>query len=291
MPLQLLAFMPVIHRGYEQVLAKLGPGAQVLLLGASFGDQHPVVRKEIRALAPDRVAEYLAAGFPQLSVRVVEKSDLVEAVTGPVLVVPDERLMHEIVEAYDLGSRADIRFERTFLRWDRDWAELQNPVDIFPRYADSDDVMRLARKVAKLSTSSGDWWRQVGAIAVRRGRILVTGVNEHMPSDYSPYVIGDPRNEYRKGDRADLSTALHAEAAVVAKAARSRVQLEGADLFVTTFPCPQCARLIAATGFARCFYTSGYSVLNGAEVLEAAGVELHYVDVQPGQLALPEVQP
>jgi len=288
MALQLLAFVPVIHRGYEQVLEKLGPGGNVLLLGDSFAAQYPVIRKEIRALPPARVAAYLVAVHPELDVDVVEVADLYESVRGPILLVPDERLMRDIVKKYKLTKRADVRFERTFLRWDRKWAELSEPADLFPRLADAGDVARLARQATQLAAGSSDWWRQVGAMAVRDGEVLAAEINSHLPSDYSPYVVGDPRNEYSKGVRADLSTALHAEAAVVADAARRGVSLAGADLFVSTFPCPACARLVAAAGIARCFFTSGYSELGGREVLASAGVAVHFVDVLPGQLSLPE---
>jgi len=291
MAVQLLAFVPVIHRGYEQVLSRLGPRSEVLLLGESFAQDYPVIRKEIRALPAERVAQYVRALYPELEVCVVERDDLPDAVHGPVLVVPDEQLMLDVVKQYHLRQRAKVRLEKTFLRWDRSWAEMSVPADRFAQPADSADVARLARKASELSSTSADWWRQVAAMAVRDGDVLGAQINTHMPSDYSPYVSGDPRNEYSKGVRPDLSTALHAEAAVVADAARRGVSLAGADLFVSTFPCPACARLIAAAGIARCFFTSGYSALAGAEVLESAGTTLHFVDVTdrlPGQLVLPE---
>jgi dCMP deaminase len=78
--------------------------------------------------------------------------------------------------------------------------------------------------------------------------------------------------------RADLSTAIHAEAAVVAQAARHGISLAGADLYVSTFPCPACARLIAEAGFRRCLFARRYSVLDGERVLRSAGVELIWVD-------------
>ncbi len=78
--------------------------------------------------------------------------------------------------------------------------------------------------------------------------------------------------------RTDLSTAIHAEAAIVAAAARDGVSLRGADLYVTTFPCPACARLIAEAGLRRCYFAGPYSVLDGEDVLRAAGVELYWVD-------------
>jgi dCMP deaminase len=77
----------------------------------------------------------------------------------------------------------------------------------------------------------------------------------------------------------ELSTALHAEAAIVASAARDGLPLAGADLYVSTFPCPGCARLVAEAGFRRCYFAGPYSLLGGETVLRAAGVELIWVDL------------
>ena len=43
---------------------------------------------------------------------------------------------------------------------------------------------------------------------------------------------------------------------------------------MTDFPCPPCAKLIAAGGIARVHYRTGYAVLDGQDVLGAAGVEI-----------------
>ncbi|GAA4241044.1 hypothetical protein GCM10022254_68330 [Actinomadura meridiana] len=74
---------------------------------------------------------------------------------------------------------------------------------------------------------------------------------------------------------------IHAGASIISRAARKGVSLEGTDLYVTTFPCPACARLIAESGIARCFFTAPYSLLEGDEVLRTAGVELIWVDITP----------
>jgi dCMP deaminase len=68
---------------------------------------------------------------------------------------------------------------------------------------------------------------------------------------------------------------------VIAQAARAGRALDGADLYVTTFPCPACARLIAASGFRRCYFTGPYSVLEGDHILRAADVGLFRVDAPP----------
>ena len=103
--------------------------------------------------------------------------------------------------------------------------------------------------------------------------------NEHRPTEYSPYLNGDPRNDFSRGVHMELSTAIHAEALLVGRAARTGVALAGADLYVSTFPCPACARLVAEAGFRRCFFAGPYAVLDGDDVLRAAGVELIWVDL------------
>ena len=125
---------------------------------------------------------------------------------------------------------------------------------------------------------SSDWWRQVGALIVRDDDLLGVAYNEHRPTEYSPYLNGDPRNDFSRGVHIELSTAIHAEARLVARAARDGRSLAGADLYVSTFPCPPCARLVAEAGVRRCFFAGPYATLDGDAVLRAAGVELIWVD-------------
>jgi dCMP deaminase len=117
-------------------------------------------------------------------------------------------------------------------------------------------------------------------VAARDGQILAVAHNEHRPTEYSPYVDGDPRNEFSRGVHSELSTAIHAEAAIVARAARTGLGLDGADLYVSTFPCPGCARLVAEAGFRRVYFAGPYAVLDGDAVLRAAGVELFWVPLE-----------
>jgi dCMP deaminase len=72
----------------------------------------------------------------------------------------------------------------------------------------------------------------------------------------------------------ELSTAVHAEARLIAEAARDGVATRGAVMYVTDFPCPPCAKLIAGAGVARLYFRTGYAVLDGEDVLRAAGVEV-----------------
>jgi dCMP deaminase len=101
-----------------------------------------------------------------------------------------------------------------------------------------------------------------------------SATNEHAPHRLSAYTVGDPRSNLHKGVGYELSTATHAEAQLIARAAREGRSTAGAVLYVTDFPCPPCAKLIAAAGVIRLYFRTGYAVLDGEQVLEAAGVEV-----------------
>ena len=96
---------------------------------------------------------------------------------------------------------------------------------------------------------------------------------------------GDPRANFYKGVGLELSTATHAEARLIAQAACDGDATRGAVLYVTDFPCPPCAKLIAAAGIERLYYREGYAVLDGQDVLEGAGVEI--VRVAAGDTVTP----
>jgi dCMP deaminase len=258
----------VLHAGYEALFERHADAAEVLLLGRSFAEAFPALRKEIRALDPSVAARYLVAARRFPTVRVVERDDLPSALVGDVLVLPDEEIMRSLAASLGLSG---VRWERTFLRWDRSWSLAGRPASFDGRVSTAE-----LDRSAEAGLSS-DWWRQVGALAVRDGEVLGVAHNEHRPTEYAPYVSGDPRNDFSRGVHIELSTAIHAEALLVARSARSGPVLDGADLYVSTFPCPGCARLVAEAGFHRCFFAGPYAVLDGEDVLRAAGVELIWV--------------
>lgn len=275
---QILLYLPVIHAGYEGFLDRHPDASGILLLGDGFRAQYPNLAKDIRALRPEQAARYLALAGDRPPVRVVEPADLPAAVTGDVLVLPDEEIMRDLAARLQLDRGRRLVFDRTFLRWDREWSRAPLPAGFDTQITAADLPRELLGLARQLSARSSDWWRQVGAVAAREHRVLGCAWNRHLPTEYAPYLSGDPRDGFGRGVRPDLSTAIHAEAALIAEAARSGTALAGADLYTTTFPCPSCARLIAGAGFRRCFFAGGYSVLDGVEVLRAAGVGLIRVD-------------
>ncbi len=278
---QVLLYLPVLHAGYEEFLTRHRDADEILLLGSGFRRAYPSLAKDIRALPPQRAAGYLRLVAPRAAIRVIEPADLPGVLTGDEIVMPNEEITRDLAQRLDLGAGRAVALDRTFLRWDREWAAAQVPVTFDGEISAGELPREMIGTAEAVARHSSDWWRQVGAVAARDGKVLGCAWNQHHPTEYAPYFNGDPRDGFARGVRADLSTAIHAEAALIARAARDGPGLAGADLYTTTFPCPACARLVAEAGFGRCYFAGQYSVLDGERVLRAAGISLIWVDTRP----------
>lgn len=86
-------------------------------------------------------------------------------------------------------------------------------------------------------------------------------------------------------DIAEFSRPVHAEMAALIDAARRGVAVDGKDMYVTTFPCHNCAKHIIAAGISRVVYLEPYPK-SRAEVLHGEEIELESLDgnPQPGKL-------
>lgn len=276
---QILAYIPVIHRGVVVWLARY-PESEVLVLGKTITEQFRPLQKDIRALSANEIVESLQALKLGKAVRVIEKDEL-SKLTGE-FVMADEALSH--VLAKTALSHCHITFDPIWLRWEKDSITGERIVqpDLKWQRAELDKILqdttdldlRFILEAQLVATQSADWWRQVGAVVVKDGKIVLQAHNKHLPSEQQAYLDGDPRAESHQGENLELTTALHAEAGLIAEAAKQGMSLAGSTMYVTTFPCPACAKLIAASGINKLIYQTGYSVLNGETILKAAGVIL-----------------
>lgn len=122
---------------------------------------------------------------------------------------------------------------------------------------------------------------QVGAVAARYGRVIVTG--------YNGAVSGAPHCDHtcNCGHAWDFNThtltctsmtscreAVHAEANVVAFAARLGLPLFGATLYCTHAPCVDCARLLVNAGVETVIFKEFYRNRNGLDLLIENDVEV-----------------
>jgi dCMP deaminase len=70
---------------------------------------------------------------------------------------------------------------------------------------------------------------------------------------------------------------LHAEQNVLVKMAKSTESIEGAELFCTHSPCPECSKLLAQSGVRKVYYKHKYRVTEGLDVLQELGVGVEQV--------------
>jgi dCMP deaminase len=72
---------------------------------------------------------------------------------------------------------------------------------------------------------------------------------------------------------------LHAEANAITKLARSNNNSDGATIYITASPCIECAKLIIQSGIKRVVYGEKYRLTDGIDLLERAGIEVIYMEV------------
>lgn len=268
----LIAYIPVIHQGYLRLISETRV-QEVFILGPDLIAEFPHLAKEIRAVDPTTIQKILSTLYPKLSIKVLTKTELNQLLTEErSYVLPNEDVMRQFAEMY-LSSQS-VTFIHLFLRWDKDRTLQQQPVKpylVLDKNKFEHQMMQLAYDQAQLSS---DWWRQIGGVISKDGQVLLAGYNRHLPTERAPYFNGDPRNNFKKGLYIELSTSIHAEASLIAEAAKHGIALEGTELFVTTFPCPNCAKLIACSGIKKLYYVEGYSMVDGEELLKTSGVEI-----------------
>jgi dCMP deaminase len=268
-----VAYVPVLHEGYRRFVEAHASGRPLFLIGPGLYQDYRPLAKDIRCLDAELVAAAIGAWGICSQVAVLDEQGAERlAAEGPKLTLPAEDVSYQMVERW--FSRCPVCYDSVFLRWDKTRsAQLLQPTAV--RQVKSGAVSaELAAAAQAQAASSVDWWRQVGAAIRFADGTIASAVNEHNPHPLSAYAVGDPRANFSQGVHLELSTATHAEARLIAQAAREGTPTNSAVMYVTDFPCPPCAKLIAAAGIAKLYYRTGYAVLDGEDVLAAAGVEV-----------------
>ncbi len=272
----ILAYIPVLHQGYRELFELHSDAEELWVLGYEFADEFKEIRKDIRRLDPELVVQAVEGWNLFNGLRITDYESLKSLDKEVEIVVPDDVVMREIVGRY--LSEHKVTYSPIFLRWDRHLVSEQKVIDSVKVLSSQDfdkESMKLAFDNASQST---DWWRHVGAVLVKDREVVSVGWNRHLPTENATYLHGDPRALFSSGIGIEFATSIHAEAGIIARAAREGVKLAGTSMYVTDFPCPVCARQIAEAGIKKLFFAHGYSLLDGLEILYSAGVEVVQVE-------------
>ena len=138
-----------------------------------------------------------------------------------------------------------------------------------------DLYMDWAKRAAELSHARR---RQVGAVIVKDDSVISYGYNG-MPAGWDnncEFEFTHPQTKIT--ELVTRKEVLHAESNAIAKLARSHNSGVGADIFVTTAPCLECAKLIYQSGISSVWYRDSYRNMDGVEFLEKSGVDVIKVD-------------
>ena len=89
---------------------------------------------------------------------------------------------------------------------------------------------------------------KVGCVVVKDNRIVAQGYNGYLP--------GAPHEQVMR-DGHEVAT-VHAEQNAITDCARRGVSCEGATVYITHYPCINCAKVLCASGISHIKYISDY---------------------------------
>jgi dCMP deaminase len=269
-----VSYVPALHRGYIDFFKKYS-GDDLYVLGTELVRETPRMDRDIRALAPEEVKALIAGLNIFANVAVLDKKNIGAVLTSAALIVmPDDEVNRQFAETYLKAIDKRIAFVPAFLRWDRkiSTTEFVVPPD---RVISEDEFDRgIMAQASEEAKKSPDWWRQIGAVLIRDKKLILVAHNEVLPSEYTLNAFGDPRSNFDAGEAPNIYKTIHAEAKIIALAARRGIPTEGASLYSTTFPCPPCAKSLAIAGIKEVYYAKGYSLLDAEDILRAFGVKI-----------------
>lgn len=149
------------------------------------------------------------------------------------------------------------------------WGWMMNRMSIENYY------MNIANVVSLRSTCMR---RKVGAVIVKDNRILSTGYNGS-PSGFPNCNENEGKcyrciNNIPSGEQLDKCYAVHAEQNAIMSGMRTGENLKGATIYITTFPCITCAKLIVQSGINKIYYIDKYRDEFTLKMLKTVGVEV-----------------
>lgn len=288
----LIAYIPVLNRQYREWLKGVAP-FNLYLISQELAELFlPRLGRNVGAVPTKEMYEDLLGlldrKFPGSMANIFDLDEHIPNLSNGDRrdwIMPDEDICHAIAKTYLRPAQCAVQFAPIWGRWDMTAVKREEPVipdlEVSSRQI---DVKRMEIAV-KLGKQTPDWWRQIAAVAFHGDVLLAASYCAHHPTEYETAIFGDPRANFDAGDPAgaEVYLSLHAEKGIVGICAREGFKLKGASVYVTTFPCGDCARMLASCQIKELLFLEGYSVLKGLETLRAAGIRV--VKVNSPELA------
>ena len=136
--------------------------------------------------------------------------------------------------------------------------------------------LEIAQIVSKRSTCLR---RKVGALVVKKRRILATGYNGTPSGIKHCAQVGCLRAKLKisSGERHELCRGLHAEQNTLLQAALYGISLRDSIVYITNQPCIICAKMIINAGIKEVVIAGNYPDKMAREFLDEAGIKIRKV--------------
>ena len=134
--------------------------------------------------------------------------------------------------------------------------------------------MEIADVVTKRSNCVS---RKVGAVITVDNQIITTGYNGAPKGLHHCVDAGGclrKINKIESGTRQEVCRAAHAEQNAIISAAVRGVSIKGGTLYLNTYPCSICTRMIIYAEIKRIVYDSDYNDPLSKEMLDESGIEV-----------------
>jgi dCMP deaminase len=267
------AFVPVLHKGYLDFF-RANEG-DIKIFGRDLINQYVHLTRDLRTIDPDDTLKTLKTLFPERVVSIVDLNAF-KTWNYDSTIMPEDEISEDVYAKYI--KKGEVKYSPIFLRWNKIITFKEYEVPPGRKITKAELHKKILKSAEREAQKSSDWWRQIASVAVKNGKILLKTHNRHLPTDFHLSVNGDPRSNFDAGQHQNIFTSIHSEAALIAEAAKKGINLSGSDLYVTTFPCPNCARLLGLSGVKRVYYSKGYSLLDAEKILEHFGIEIVLVE-------------
>ena len=136
-----------------------------------------------------------------------------------------------------------------------------------------DFYMNYARNISKKANCIKG---QVGAIIVKRNKILAEGVNS-VPNGIKPCTEESclrKKLKLKSGEHQELCFVVHAEQNALLDALEKKKNIKNSTLYVTKKPCIICTKMLINAGIKKIIYLEDYPDKYSKKLLNEAKIEI-----------------
>ncbi len=274
---------PVIHKGYidffNKILKESKAHFYLGFLDSKTIKQMTKLEPDIRKIPAKETRKIIDVYLPIKKFVLLNKDNFIELIKNTsfqkIIILKGEK-SEDFAKHYlaDNKYKKHIQYYDIRLKWHDDKVAKFKRSSSKVSKAELIKHKKFIKQAFDQAQNSKCWWRQVGAVSVKKNSIILKAFNEMMPTNDECYKIGCVRDNIAPGKLSEICSVSHAEASIIAQAACKGISLENTVMYITHFPCPACAKLIALSGIKKIVYSQGSAVFDGARVMKSRKVEI-----------------